>query len=434
MTAAGLDGLKPSELKGILRSRGIPYEGVLERQELVDLVLASGGEPAGAGSGHTSSSGGSHASASRERPPSSRPQRPRNNTPGSQQPSGSERARKDQQGEAFFLRLAAAAEALGVSVDSSDDAVRAAQKKLMREWHPDKHPDNIDEATRRFTEVQASHDLLVSVAHKTRSHALRTAKRKVARTAQRSARREAAREQQAADERAAAEREAEADAERSAASAERAAAAAAAAAAAEGDRQRAVANAATAAAAPQHARHSGGARSSSGVRETQFQDILAAAARERESTRRGERAAAKGDAKGDAKRAQAGPTPMAMEHEGGLDDGFDGGAPKHEGVVGACVDCFTCCAEVYILCQSGCVRCQRFVCECGGLLRMSQHELDSWGYREGEQPARCRSVGPPPGAHRRAVLARRANAERRAAREAAKGAVSSPDKPRVVAV
>ena len=55
-----------------------------------------------------------------------------------------------------------ACEVLGLPPGTTDaDEVQRVFKKLAVRWHPDKHPDNVQEATARFAEISAARDLLL---------------------------------------------------------------------------------------------------------------------------------------------------------------------------------------------------------------------------------------------------------------------------------
>ena len=49
---------------------------------------------------------------------------------------------------------------LGVSRDASQNDILKAYRELARKHHPDMNPDNPEEATRKFQEIQAAFDVL----------------------------------------------------------------------------------------------------------------------------------------------------------------------------------------------------------------------------------------------------------------------------------
>ncbi|HBT26498.1 MAG: molecular chaperone DnaJ [Pseudothermotoga sp.] len=49
---------------------------------------------------------------------------------------------------------------LGVSRDASQDEIKRAYKKLIKQWHPDLHPENKKEAEEKFKEIQEAYEVL----------------------------------------------------------------------------------------------------------------------------------------------------------------------------------------------------------------------------------------------------------------------------------
>ena len=50
---------------------------------------------------------------------------------------------------------------LGVSKTASTEDIKKAYKKLAKKWHPDKNPNNQEEATRKFKQVSEAYQVLV---------------------------------------------------------------------------------------------------------------------------------------------------------------------------------------------------------------------------------------------------------------------------------
>lgn len=57
---------------------------------------------------------------------------------------------------------------LGVSADASADEIRAAYKKLAQQLHPDKHPDDVAGATKRFQELDEAYTILADSTKRAR--------------------------------------------------------------------------------------------------------------------------------------------------------------------------------------------------------------------------------------------------------------------------
>ncbi|XP_078677675.1 dnaJ homolog subfamily C member 21-like [Branchiostoma floridae x Branchiostoma belcheri] len=51
-------------------------------------------------------------------------------------------------------------EVLGVQRNATDDDLKKSYRKLALRWHPDKNPDNVEEATETFREIQQAYDVL----------------------------------------------------------------------------------------------------------------------------------------------------------------------------------------------------------------------------------------------------------------------------------
>eukprot|EP00761_Pharyngomonas_kirbyi_P014049 gb/GECH01014079.1/.p1 GENE.gb/GECH01014079.1/~~gb/GECH01014079.1/.p1 ORF type:complete len:306 (+),score=104.55 gb/GECH01014079.1/:1-918(+) len=52
-------------------------------------------------------------------------------------------------------------EVLGLPYDATDKDIKRSYRRLALVWHPDKNPDNVEEATERFREVQTAYSVLI---------------------------------------------------------------------------------------------------------------------------------------------------------------------------------------------------------------------------------------------------------------------------------
>ena len=49
---------------------------------------------------------------------------------------------------------------LGIQRSASSDEIKKAYRKLALKWHPDKNPDNPEEAQSKFQEINAAFEIL----------------------------------------------------------------------------------------------------------------------------------------------------------------------------------------------------------------------------------------------------------------------------------
>ena len=55
---------------------------------------------------------------------------------------------------------------LGITSGSSDEEVKKAYRALAKQWHPDKNPDNVEEAQGHFTDIGNAYEILSTERHK----------------------------------------------------------------------------------------------------------------------------------------------------------------------------------------------------------------------------------------------------------------------------
>ena len=173
----GLESRSVKDLKALLQERGVDISNVIEKDDLIRLAQLN--EQHGGGAARPEAAQG-EAHASRE---------------------------KSRAASAGYQRLVQAAATLGVEVDAPEDDVKSAYHQLARRWHPDKNQDAREDAEVKFKEVQAAHALLSSLPSGKRAEARRAAESRD-RKKQRRASKEAG---AASDERRSAERPAPAE-------------------------------------------------------------------------------------------------------------------------------------------------------------------------------------------------------------------------------
>ena len=402
------------ELKAILDGRGIDYSMVVEKDELKKLVE----ESAHLGTSQARQRSRSGAASSSQQQCSSS--------------SGSSQ-KKSNPGLENFLKLAAAAEVLGVSLDAQDEVLAASHKALLKKHHPDRNRGaQKDEHERKFKEVGAAYELLAATSHVQRLSTLRAAERyrenqrvRRQRTEQAGAMLEAQQQLQlqqqqqqqlqlqqqqlqqqyqlqrqqtaAMVEQANGQMMSQADGHHRRGSRRRgqqqegqahvgggaAGHAIPAAASAMGggpDAPPITVNVQVNVAAPSDQLEREATRAaldqlareaSKRPEQPQFQDILAAAARE-SASRRAPRAS---EMDRDGTNPPPPPDPQQM---------------AEMPLFLACEEATILCAKCYLLAGAIVSRTARCICECGGLLRIPDKELERWGWRDGEQPARYR--------------------------------------------
>lgn len=62
----------------------------------------------------------------------------------------------------YLMRHACDYETLGVPVGTPKVDLKAAYRKLALKWHPDKHPDNVEEAQKMFQKITKAYEVLMT--------------------------------------------------------------------------------------------------------------------------------------------------------------------------------------------------------------------------------------------------------------------------------
>ena len=72
----------------------------------------------------------------------------------------------------YYLRHANDYEALGVPVGTPKPEIKKVYRKLAMLWHPDKHPNNVEEAKAKFQAIQKAYESLMTSDEDTRVEAI----------------------------------------------------------------------------------------------------------------------------------------------------------------------------------------------------------------------------------------------------------------------
>lgn len=333
------------ELKAVLDEHGINYEHVFEREELERLV-------SGIQQQHLPK------------------QRQGRNSHGHENKSEK------------YAKLLHAAERLGVPLECSDDNLQIAHKNALKTLHPDRN--KAANAEEQFKEAQAAFDMLNSLGHAKRMEWVQAAQRKRAKE-------EAMRQQKEAQMQAQQRQQQQALLQQQAMLQQQ-----------QQIIQQQQQQMELLKQQQQSANHGSAERTRQAMRhhspqDIQFQDVLAAAARE-SASRKAPRPASIGRIGQDGQESDAegaGGDADAITSEEGTGDKMQRGQsslrPEGEGAcINACIDSMAVCARAYIVLQASVLGCVRCVSDCGGLLRLSNKELKSWGWNDEEQPGRYR--------------------------------------------
>ena len=384
------------DLKEVLDARGVDYSTIVEKADLIKLVE----DTAHLGSGKVKPHRGSASKIKSSGASSSSEQYQRNTTS----------MHRRSQGLDNFLKLAEAAEILGVTLDAPDEVIQAAHKALLKAHHPDKQRLNKEDHERKFKDVRAAYETLSGSTHAQRISTMRAAERhhenlrnrrlrasgevqpeapQQLEHTQQQQRQQAAMVVQPTMHVARADEQQRRRSSRQRASHDHP----------QSQQQQQMMMSASpvasytpgAGGSPIHVNvqvNVQGAPNDELQREvtraaldqlreaskqsTQFQDILAAAARESASRRA--------------------PRPSSMSRD---EEGIPPPDPQHvaeQPLFLACEECLLIFAKCYLLGSAVVARSARCILECGGLAKIPDKELEKWGWRDGEQPARFRGA------------------------------------------
>ena len=323
------------ELKDTLISRGVDISGIIERDELEELYKRSEKEE--------------HAA---------------------QASNKSKRSRGDTDAEAF-LRYARAAEVLGVSLTASDDAIAAAHKRLLKLYHPDRSQGD----ERKFKDAREAFELLTALPLETRvammrqaeqQHAERRAARLAAHDGSQSQAKPSWQPQQPQQQPKQQEDKPQQRKKKLQPRAQKTAA----------HTPQGPSSSSYSSSIPTHPSSTPATPTSGPVppraarqHTAQFQEILAAATRESQGA--AQRQGGLGTEEHPA------PTPWNVALPAGHN-------AERGGILEPCIECFTCMARLHLEFSRVVYSCAACLLDCGGLLRLNDRELHSWGHRKEE--------------------------------------------------
>jgi DnaJ-domain-containing protein 1 len=79
---------------------------------------------------------------------------------------------KARERQLYHLRHTRDYETLGVPIGTSKQDCKKAYRNLAKLWHPDKHPENMEEAKLKFQEIQRAYDSLMTTDEEQRIEAI----------------------------------------------------------------------------------------------------------------------------------------------------------------------------------------------------------------------------------------------------------------------